>query len=118
MKDAHTAKERFAENAAKLATLHNDSAAIEGDIKALNEPEIIKKHNQYKQLADKKREVESALTKCELDIARNKTTKLTAEHNIQRLLKEIETYHENKEAIDQLSELNRQRRNHKKHLFA
>jgi len=118
VKDAHTAKERFAENAAKLATLHNDSAAIQGDIKALNEPQINKRHSQYQQLSEKKTSVKQRLTKCELEIERNKTTKLTAEHNIQRLLKEIETYHENKEAIDQLSELNRQRRNHKKNTFS
>jgi DNA repair exonuclease SbcCD ATPase subunit len=118
VKDAHTAKERFVENAAKLATLHNECSKVEADISALNEEEVNKKHGQYKQLADKKREVENGLTKCELDIARSKTAKLTAEHNIQHLLKEIETYNENKEAIEQLSELNRQKRNHKKSIFS
>ena len=90
VKDAHTAKEKFAENAAKLATLHNESSKIEADISALNEPEIIKKHSQYEQLAKKRSDVERKLTKCELDIERNKSTKLAAEHNIQRLLKEID----------------------------
>ena len=90
VKDAHTAKEKFAENAAKLATLHNESSGkIEADISALNEPEIIKKHSQYEQLAKKKSDVERKLTKCELDIERNKSTKLTAEHNIHDFLKKL-----------------------------
>jgi exonuclease SbcC len=118
VKDAHTAKQKFAENAAKLATLHNESSKIEADISVLNEPEIIKKHNQYEQLAKKKGDVERKLTKCELDIERNKSTKLSAEHNIQRLLKEIDTYNENKEAIEKLSELNKQKRDHKKNIFS
>ena len=118
VKDAHTAKQKFAENAAKLATLHNESGKIEADISALNEPEIIKKHNQYEQLAKKKSDVERKLTKCELDIERNKSTKLSAEHNIQRLLKEIDTYNENKEAIEKLSELNKQKRNYNKNIFS
>ena len=58
------------------------------------------------------------MTKCELDIERNKSTKLTAEHNIQRLLKEIDTYNENKEAIEKLSALNKQKRDHKKNIFS
>jgi DNA repair exonuclease SbcCD ATPase subunit len=118
VKDAHTAKERFAENAAKLATLHNKGADIQKDISALNEPEILKKHTQYEKLAGKKSEVERKLTQCELDTARNKTAKLAAEHNIQRLLKEIETYHENKEAIDQLAQLNKQKRRRKKNIYS
>ena len=104
---------------AKLATLHNKSASVENDISALNETEILKKHAQYERLSSKRAEVERKLTKCELDIARNKTSKLTAEHNIEGLLKEIETYNENKEAIDQLAALNRDKRAHnKRHLFA
>ena len=118
VKDAHTAKERFAENATKLATLHNKSAVVQSDVSALDEPEILKKHAQYEQLVNKKREVDRDLTQCELDTARSKTDKLTAEHNIQHLLKEIETYHENKEAIDQLAALNKQKRDHNKSIYS
>ena len=94
------------------------SAASFVDLFPSHDPEIIKKHSQYEQLAKKKSDVERKLTKCELDIERNKSTKLAAEHNIQRLLKEIDTYNENKEAIEKLSELNKQKRDYDKNIFS
>ena len=42
VKDAHTAKEKFAENAAKLATLHNESSKIEADISALTSQRLFR----------------------------------------------------------------------------
>ena len=110
IRDAHTAKATYAVNSSKLEVLNNDYEIISKDIACLGEEHINKAQAQYDQLVEKKACSEKEITECELKIERSKSTKVSAEHKIEELLKKIEVYQENKEAIEQLEKFNKQKR--------
>ena len=110
IRDAYTHKELLPESKKKIALLNNNKTKVEGDIDTL-QPDIVESHlDKHNKVVEKKNDLSNEMARIELDIEKSKSKKTSLESEIKELEGKINEYEENREVIENLEILSREKR--------
>ena len=106
VKDAMAALQLVGGTRTTIASLLEKSSSLESEIESMNPALVDDYIEKHAQVMDKKATAESDISAQELEIARNKTKALKIKSNIKEYKSSISIYESNREAIENLEQLN------------
>ncbi len=110
IRDAYTHKKLLPESKKKIALLNNNKTKVEEDIDVL-QPDIVESHlDKHNKVVEKKNDLSNEMARIELDIEKSKSKKTSLESEIKELEGKINEYEENREVIENLEILSREKR--------
>lgn len=113
IKDAYDSKNEIGDLKASIKDLSISKNNVEAEVLELDPNKINDYLEKYDKLLERKNEVQRSVNNAKLMIEKNKTRFLKTQNYLKELNDKRETYNDNREAIENLEELNRQ----KEHLF-